>query len=1150
MNKKYQHFKSLLYKNNVNKAALFHLLKVDYSSEEQDYIIKRIPKQFDTLIYGKPFVTKIEDFAKNKLIPLEELNIEINWLIHLFKKYSNELSMFIKHKEEFEQSFLLGNYEKSGKILSIIKKTTLSYWGLENRFLQKQYEQGLEHNFKLLNFCKNQKVNDPAYFLIISFLSNKAEEDISYISYDNSFDNLLGWGINKYYTEYFKYRLNPINYNFEDFESVLWANGNLSLLDKYLGFRDILFSLILSDSSSKKKIFTDKSLELLQHIEDPLVSKTHSTIGEYDLDSDMGIIMSIIDQFTQGLYEDVINNSESYLQNKVTFILLELYVKSHIHLNRPINFINSIKNHLNILLEHLYNYLCRNEKSADAFVDLLTIANSISSFDISKEIVCFINLNMNSPATEFQAFHLQKSFLYSRTLNPIHYSVFENIETQKDYLSSFKQYNCITTQFFIDIITNRENVKTIYSNTIPSYRIGFYIAKQYYEEQMHNECIAELLEILPALEKINYLREKSIAILFDCYFNLNLNDLAINLYVNTFLENSQLVPTIDAKLLSERIIKQKWKNISHDNINFPIFIFLAHDEIHPKYIAYDLYMRTQNITHPSKLFNDQNKATNQHIYFLKNIANPKIISRKVMVFKNSNSVLNERIAIFQFLAKIDPEKVSEYNKEISEITKRLTVQLRIKEVDQSKIYVDENGIIESEVYEIKKSFNRFTAISDLLKQNKIDSTGIAYEALFELLKGNIDTETYKKSIRKTDLHFELFIRLFLEIRDKFLFSNQYGLDYYLSQRIRHGTIISQIRKSFKSFNLVTTKTSNDGVYLPNSYWLNGKLELNNKQKIEFEERMSQFSASIDKIINDLKDQFIQIRTEDIKTKQTGWFDFRYNPILDGDLMYQLLVTKVKDISDFKSFLKLIFELLWVITDERLESIREKINLKIKDSLIYELDSLEVDIKTIIPPTRFSNPLYKSIADCRTAVQADINYVISWFNKSKNDEIDFLIEDAFYTSITIVNNIITPTILDVSQSIKAQSLIKGMYFPHFVDLFKIFMTNIYDYYKNNDMLNYKASVCLNENQNILSIEFKNNIASNENMDLLVLKLDKIKQDLTETNFTGIRGEGNTGFSKANNILKNVFKNKSNELTFNVNETSFLVTCNISLNNLTV
>ncbi|WP_412476977.1 hypothetical protein [Flavobacterium sp. TBRC 19031] len=1150
MNKRFESFKKALYRRDINKKELIEDLKAFYSFEEQEFILKRIPRTFDSLVYGDLFVKNESDFGKRALSYYENDEKEIGWLVHQFLKHPNEINFFLSKKKQFENTILLGDYAKSSEILAEIKQVSLSYWGLENKFLLTQYDKGLEFNFKLLNSCKTKQISDPAFYFLITFFSCKVEDDITFFNYESTLENLTSRDISPDYAEYFKFRLNPIKYDYNDFGSVFWASGKLPLFDKYLIFRAAIIKYKFYETDTDKiEFFKRQCTNIAKKIDDNLLLKMLS-IDDFSLISDRNDLnieeLSIVDDFTVGKYDQVIKSAKIFLSKNINFSIVELYVKAHIHLNISIQKVSDFPCILDNIIDLVHKYCLRNEKSNESLVDLLTSALSISSFDISKEIVCFIQRNLENSESEINNFETTNSYLFSDFYNPINYQIFNNLLNQKEYLNSLSKRGSITTDFFDSILSGDESVLINFKGIIPEYRIKFYRAKYLFNSGEFELCKDEIIQLLPLVE-VHYIKEYCISILFECYFNLGLNDEAINLFVDTYLTNKAIVSKIEAKKLATKIYKNNWKYISIDNISFPIFMYLVFDETHPKYIAYDLYMRSQRIDRPTELINDGVLATESQIFFLKNIANQKIISRKVTVFKNSNSVLLERISICQILARVDTNHVKEYNQEIAEITKRITVQERIKEIDQSKIYVDENGILSSELSDVKKGFVRYRTISELLKSSNMDAKGIAYEALYDLLKGNIDADTYKKSIRKSDMQYEIFVQLYKDIRDKFLFSNQYGLDYYLSQRIRHGTIINQLRKSFKGYNLVTTKSSVNGEYIKNENWRQINSDLNIEQRLNFENRLASFSSSIDEIINSLKDNYIQIKTEDSKTKQTGWFDYMFIPEWDESWLYLVFTESLQHYDDFEEFVKVIFEILWKFTESNLEHIRDNINSDIKENLISELDNLELDLKVILP-AKSSSAIFRAIADCRTSVQSDVDYVVSWFNKSKNNEIDFYIDDALNTSLTIVNNINNPAELKLIQNDQEKCLIKGIYFPHFVDLIKIFLTNIHDYYKNNDMLDEYANVTISNEGEKIIIEFDNLLTEVEDLEKLKDEIKKAENDLKNINLKRIRGEGNTGFKKAYNIIQNVFRDSNNYFSFEIEKNKFKVTCNISLVNL--
>lgn len=1138
------------YEKQYDKKLLFYQLKNNFTYDEQVRILKKVPRLFDTLIYNKPIIKEYKDFGKQDKGVVSSVNIELKWLVHLFTKYSNEINEFLKLKNKFEKSFLLGDYTVSAATLSEIKKISISYWGLENKFLQVQNEKGLEFNINLLNKLNSLDIPDPKFLALTYFFSNKVEEDVSYISFYSRLTSLLNQIKSTDYHKYFRYRLLSMNYNYseEDNEVILWYNSNLSIIDQYLTFKDIIIHLLTkSDNEESVALINQISNSLKVHIEDDFFKRVNIFTEEslnYTIDIKE---LEIIDAFYRGDYKNVIFDSKKYLlENPSNFSVIKLYIKSHLLLFIDIQLINDTECVLNNILILTYNLLAKSKKANEIYSDFLTLVNSITCFDISKEILAFVEMNLSSDIYNNPN---NNTLLYNNIVLPDTNILFEKTTQRLKYLEFLRNSNLKTAEFIIDVLKGVDNIEEKYHSIIPQHNISYYIALELFKKDDIAKCMIYLENDFHLTTQILFLKELYIILLYECYVKTGNYDKALNLYVDNYLINENLVTKIKTKILADIIVNNRWRNVDNSNINMPIFIHLSNSEVHSKFISYDLYMRSKGINLPSQLFSETDNLSQNGIYFLKNVANQKVISRKALVFKTSNDVQKERILICQLLSKTDKKNIEIYNKEISEITQRLTVQQRIKEIDQSKIYVDERGLFESELDDVRKDFNRFRSISDLLKSKKVDSIGFGLNTLYDQYsKEEINIDVYKKLRTKSDLHFDLFVNLYISIRDKFLFSNQYGLDYYLSQRIRHGTIIGQLRKQFKELNLVTTKSTVDNNYLPNKFWSEKLFQSSDSSRIVFENRMSEFSDAVDTIINDLKDKYIQIKTEDSKTKQTGWFDFKYIPLWHYENLYVYYIG-LNQIEDFEEFTKLIFEGCWNDTEIILEQIRNNLDALIKGEFISQLDKLEFDLKSIIS-SKNSNAINRAISECRTNIQSDVDYVKRWFNRSKNDEIDFTLIDAYNTSYTIVNNIVSPSLMLVSENVNSDVLIKGIYFPHFVDLMKILLTNIYDYYKKNDMLNNYSDVSININGAILILSFKNQISNDTDIDFLKEKIEKIQIELDSKSSIKIRREDNTGIIKANNILKYVFRNLSNNLSFVITQQTFEVKCEINLNNLIV
>src|SRR5690606_31520186 len=76
------------------------------------------------------------------------------------------------------------------------------------------------------------------------------------------------------------------------------------------------------------------------------------------------------------------------------------------------------------------------------------------------------------------------------------------------------------------------------------------------------------------------------------------------------------------------------------------------------------------------------------------------------LFENQDELDNERIDICSLLTKVDRDNFEEYMNEISEINRNILIRKGIKQIDESKIYVDVKGIQKSLEKDIRESFDR------------------------------------------------------------------------------------------------------------------------------------------------------------------------------------------------------------------------------------------------------------------------------------------------------------------------------------------------------------------------------------------------------------------------------------------------------------
>jgi hypothetical protein len=233
------------------------------------------------------------------------------------------------------------------------------------------------------------------------------------------------------------------------------------------------------------------------------------------------------------------------------------------------------------------------------------------------------------------------------------------------------------------------------------------------------------------------------------------------------------------------------------------------------------------------------------------------------VYASEQELDDQRIAICQHLQTIDPDNANIYSEEISLRTRASKVRQAMHHVDNNKVYVDTSGI--------KRSLGRI--FDDLFERYKdfrsLEPTIRTHVISFDQ-GGEPTTKTF--TVIYADLAMKLFNSLFDEVRDRYISSNEYGLDSYLSLRIRHGTLAGQIRSLFEEQHLITRASAEGSEYEPNLYWREALSEFSPLGWITLNAAFSKMSKEVDQTIEEVKRDWLQIRSD---THEDGMFDFLF-----------------------------------------------------------------------------------------------------------------------------------------------------------------------------------------------------------------------------------------------------------------------------------
>lgn len=622
-----------------------------------------------------------------------------------------------------------------------------------------------------------------------------------------------------------------------------------------------------------------------------------------------------------------------------------------------------------------------------------------------------------------------------------------------------------------------------------------------------------------------FLKQKAVALTIEKMEKERSDSDLIYLYNRAFFANPLIISKINTKALLER--HDKILNVlSLDSLETCVFYAVAGAPKHMIYHFFKKYIKAQKTQIPSELvMENAHNFTPLHETFFYMVCTQDILKLYIRMFPTSDSVLEERLKLLTNLSKIQGK--NRYLAEITRIKRKQLTNKRVQDLDQRMIFVDENAIKDKELAEVEKQFHVYRETESTLetKQYMIEAEGISVDVIN---KGEMKVKTEKVIYKNL-----LFRQMFLDVRRLFLTSYNNGLDFYLSTRIRHGTLLTQLRSAFEENNLITNKQ--DGAYKENSIIADRVLGLSGGQRAKVIERLKSFSKEIDDYILHIKDDIVQVQALDLPVQYPQAI-FNYDYVITEKDIALLYLDKMSQIDDYVEFIEVIFSYLWDKTEILLEAMREFLD-NVKVSLAGRIITLENDIIEIVGENNRLDGFVEKSRNARDGMMQSVENVKKWFYRGKCDDDDFQIRDvvdACKESVSIHRNTtFTPAVNDDSET-----WIKGEYFRKISDLYLIFFNNILDY-QNEAKIDTNCVVDICEDENLIGITISNRLAESD-VDKRKKYVEEMKLKLGNPEFYRYASkEKGSGHFKAYNMIHSMLPYDQGAFVLDVQDDKFIV-----------
>jgi hypothetical protein len=1052
---------------------------------------------------------------KNKIVlpNATSLDREFSWAKSYLLRHATQLADFIKLATEFERSLLRDEFEKCHKCLTTIEdKFGASLWLIKRRIACLQMSQGDEVQKEYSNKIKEEATEGGVAAYITHYVSYRNETTVTPKRFEALFSSHINsLNLDADLEDYLKFHILPeTEISRESVGNILRWEYSGAVIDYYetllsltrigisSGFEDLSTTLHSTMQALWSKTEDARASMCLWELQPEITTSVEPTApANLAFDSFLrGDVTAAYDQALRGLRDfpdnsdlfEIAARSASMIEHSSTGSESVLYERMVHELSKYYQFQDSFEEFTVELLKYASNF--RGQTLADRILDLTNRELSTSPFETSG--------NLTHYAVSGSPF-----------VCALRVAEFPNLAIRGKYVMLNRELygDCLPVQY-AEALAAR-TVPDFLAKKLSAEESAFLKAEIAIQSQDLNGALSEALKLFESPQL--YYKKKAVRMVCHCLMGLvRLGECAE--FVTTIYLQYQHSGVLPVQQLVD-LIQDSPDTYSNANISIPILYDIYSKHFGRQYdlkrrYAYEDFIFGNGVRRPSELrtLRDQFDQT-KLIYFLRYIAQETVMDVST-VFEGSRDIAEERISVCRFLAELDPASSERYQGEIKDIVQRLMIQKRVREVQQSKIYVDIDSIRRHEAKNIRDNFNRYKAL--LVSKTSAEQRALRTERKQKVeqfdLEGLLNLPLPENEI------VELFQTMVAGLRDQFVSSNEFGLDGYLSVRIRHGTLQGQLRSPLEKAGLLTQRNSITGGYNISDAVLS-KLGVDQNAKVHVGDLLAEFTKEYDDLLHEIINEWIQIK----KTPaDKGLFDFTLTT-----LHADILEAQVTEETTLEDFLDLVFSLFSQNLSFTLRGVRRAIAQTAKSKAMALLTKLQLELEG---PARitYSRDLIGDIKAARTELQTVFDRVTEWFHLSKSSgEEPFTISDAIQISLESVRTFTEGIDATTEVPHDLELVLFGRLLNGIVDILTIVFENILRH--SHSTQRPHAFVHVTYDGELIKVRVENQIGADVASEKNKLRIEEIKTAIRDKTYgPSVSKEGGTGFHKIWKILNHDFK----------------------------
>ena len=1047
----------------------------------------------------------------------ESLEREISWTILGLRRYKKQLTEFVLLRDQVERYIMLGDYHEAKELLEeSVDRFGYSVWYYEMRLTISGYQDRVDECYELLTQVNEAYKKADHLDIVPILVQNLGNRSLSKTPL--RYDNMLVSHFKRNQEhgsrlDYYLYRLNYYQYfDMECLSEVVEMEHIHSAIDRYTMLLYVLRSCYANQQEELQSEYQTLALRFARNLykltADP---QLHPFLALADHDNTMPAsyydaeFIAILDNYYTGKYDICADLCRNYLnRDPSNLYIIKIYCRSQMFIGKGFQALtNDHESLLHIIAFNVYKVMV--EKENIFFIEQLNSRlKNIYGLRIAAPLDYFVRSELREPLSEML------NYLSMTKFDPFFIKAFAEEQRQMEYLEQGLSYMPNSAA----VIYRKQCVERNISSDSPvvSYIRDVDTAKITFDRSDYILALEQWKQVLDdnhgsiptAQTAVGYIFHSLVALGTECWQE------AVRFYIKCYIENPSFVSKVDTKQFLVDMKQMRYRGLRND-LDLILFVFLNADKYPQKQYVLEQYCSYEHVTYPSQLIGRLGRRDPQKVeLFFDILLNDDILYHHYKL-RSTIDVLDEKLKIVIFLKSTYPQN-KKYADIYTELMHEIVAYRGMVKLDDSKIYVNEDAVMRYELCDIEPLYERLRKQAALARGERplLVVSNYSLEdpnGIDELLK---DAASYS-----SDAMADVASELFTIIRHAFL-KSRFGLGTYLSTRIRHGVFEGEMRSFLERLDLILSTDS--GNYVFNSHWP-PEYHLDRDSCEVLNRALNQFSHDTDRLISTFKDGVIQIRVDN--NDSNGGLFFYDQPT---EVISQRFLQFETETDNAQDFCHKVIDWLWEITEQCLETVRERVRTELKPQFTSNIKQLEKNLGQIQRHTTFQSDMHTAINKAREELTARITKVENWFHRQEAKPEDFRLSDHIKMAFDTIQKY-SPDVNFVPDWKMPQNepLFRAQFSASMFDLLTIFFSNVFRY----SCEEYKRSMLLNvsiEDDNIMHLHLENKLRPGT--DEVELN-NKFQECINDEKM--LQREKGSGLAKAMNIIRYDFGDQSNTYT---------------------